>query len=115
MQISFKIIVAGLMVAGLSTGCFRKVDQTLEVKVPQMNSPECGKIILDALMGPIEGIESAHPDYGNRTVTVKYNSTKLGTKNIEFVIAGVGFDANDIPAKPEARKALPAGCREDTP
>ncbi|OGV40678.1 MAG: hypothetical protein A2X46_02395 [Lentisphaerae bacterium GWF2_57_35] len=92
-------------------GCFRKEACTLIVKVPQMNSPECGRIILTALQGPIDGILSATPDYANHTVAVTYESTKLAVKNIEFVIAGAGFDANDTPAKPEARKALPAGCR----
>ena len=67
--------------------------------------------ILKALQGPIDGIVSATPDYEKRTVSVTYDTTKLAIKNIEFVIAGVGFDANDIPAKPEARKALPAECR----
>jgi copper chaperone CopZ len=100
------------IVLGLSTGCFRKEVVTLVVKVPQMKSQECSRIILNALQGPIDGIITATPDLNNRTIAVTYDSTKLATKNIEFVIAGVGFDANDIPAKPEARKALPAGCRE---
>ena len=95
----------------MTTGCFRQEVRTLVVKVPQMKSADCSKIILNALQGPIDGIVSATPDLENRTVAVTYNSTKLATRNIEFVIAGVGFDANDTPAKPEARQALPEGCR----
>jgi hypothetical protein len=42
---------------------------------------------------------------------VTYDALKLGIKNIEYVIAGAGFDANDTPAPKEAREALPAECR----
>lgn len=111
MQKFLLALVTGIMIFGLGSGCYRQEKRTLEVSVPQMKTPECGKIILDALMGPIEGIETANPDYEKHIVTVTYNSTKVGIKNIEFVIAGVGFDANDIPAKPEAHQSLPADCR----
>ena len=75
-----------------------------------MKSADCSKIIQGAL-SRIEGIRSAEPDIENRTISVTYDSTKLSIKNIEFLIAGVGFDANDEPGKPEAKAALPVGCR----
>jgi cation transport ATPase len=75
-----------------------------------MKSADCSKIIQGAL-SRIEGIVTAVPDLEKRTMVITYNSTKLSIKNVEFLIAGVGFDANDEQGKPEAKAALPAGCR----
>jgi P-type Cu+ transporter len=96
--------------AFLTCGCFRQDIRTLVVKVPQMKSADCCKIIQGGL-SRVEGINSAEPDFEKRTITVTYNSTKLSIKNIEFLIAGAGFDANDEVGKSEAKAALPPGCR----
>ena len=85
-------------------GCFRQDVRTLVVKVPQMKSLECSKILQGA-RSSIEGIVSAEPDIENRTMSITYNGTKLGIKNIEYLIAGVGFDVNDEQGKPEAKAA----------
>ena len=96
--------------AFLACGCFRQDVRTLVVEIPQMKSAECSKIIQGAL-SRIEGIVSAEPDLEKHTMSITYNATKLSIKNVEFLIAGVGFDANDEQGKPEAKAALPAGCR----
>lgn len=96
--------------AFLTCGCFRQDVRTLVVKVPQMKSADCSKILQGAL-SRIEGIVSAEPDLEKRTMSITFNSTKLSIKNVEFLIAGVGFDANDEQGKPEAKAGLPAGCR----
>jgi len=104
--IAFAVLLAGIT---LSSGCFRKDIQTLEVQVPEMKSSECSKIIQGAL-SRIEGIISAEPDIDNHVLTVTYDSTKLAIKNIEYLITGVGFDANGNPGNPNAKKGLPAEC-----
>ncbi len=96
--------------AGAACGCFRQDVRSLVVSVPQLRSSDCAKVIQDALVR-IEGIVSAQPDLDNKTMTVTYDGRKLAIKNIEFLIAGVGFDANDVRAKPDARAALPPECR----
>jgi copper chaperone CopZ len=100
------VAVVGL----LACGCFRQDVRTLVVKIPQMKSADCSKIIQGAL-SRIEGIVSAEPDLEKRTMSITYNSTKLSIKNVEFLIAGVGFDANDEQGKTDAKAALPADCR----
>ena len=94
----------------VSAGCFRKDVRTIDVSVPQMRSADCGKIIQDAL-AKTDGIKSAQPDLNRKVLVIEYEALKLGIKNIEFVIAGVGFDANDVEAPIEVRTNLPAGCR----
>jgi copper chaperone CopZ len=99
-------VVAAVLVAG----CFRQDVKTIVVNVPAMKSPECSKIIQDAML-KVEGIEQVTPDVTAHTVTVRFNSTRVAIKNIEFVIATAGFDANSTMAPPETKAALPAGCR----
>jgi copper chaperone CopZ len=102
--------VFALAAALLAAGCFRQDRRTIVIHVPQMTSPACYAIIQDALKN-VEGIEKSKPDYTNRTLEVTFNGLRLGIKNIEFVIAGAGFKANDIDPPEEARARLPEGCR----
>lgn len=90
--------------------CFRPDHRAITVAVPQMSSPACFNLIQQALKN-VEGVEGVTPDYEKRTVTINYFALKLGIKNIEFVIAGAGFDANDTKAPENVRAGLPEGCR----
>lgn len=101
---------AALLAALTSTACFRADHRTITVSVPQMKSPGCYAIIQEALKS-VEGIEATRPNYEQRTLDVSYNALRLGIKNIEFVIAGAGFTANDMEAPAEARARLPEECR----
>jgi copper chaperone CopZ len=94
----------------LSAGCFRQDIRTITVQVPMMKSADCSKIIQDAL-GRIEGVLSAEPDLQEHTIAVTYDARKLAIRNIQYLIAGVGFDADDLPGKPDVKATLPAGCR----
>jgi copper chaperone CopZ len=115
-MLNLRHLKSAVSVALLSTaifavnGCFRQVIRDIEVRVPQLRSPECARLIQEAL-SHVDGVISATPDLSNKIMVVRYNSEKLGTKNVEYVIAGTGFDANDIPHNPEARAKLPAGCQ----
>lgn len=94
----------------LSPGCFRQDRRTIVISVPQMRSPACYAIIQEAMKN-VDGIELVRPDYDRRQLEVTYNALKLAIKNIEYVIAGAGFQANDIEPQPEARARLPEECR----
>jgi len=50
-------------------------------------------------------------DFNTQTVTVTFNGLKAALKNIEFVIAGSGFDVNDTPASVSAKTTMPVPCR----
>jgi len=94
----------------IGVGCFRQVIRDVMVEVPNLGSPECFRIIQEALR-PLDGVQSATADFASSTVTVRYNSEKLAIRNIEFVIAGAGFAANDLPPSEQAKANLPAECR----
>ena len=94
----------------VAIGCFRQDRRTITVAVPQVKSAECFRHIQDAVKS-VDGIEQVSPNYERGTVDVTYNAMKLGIRNIEFVIAGAGFDANDTKAPADVRAKLPEGCR----
>lgn len=94
----------------LCSACFRQDKRTITVSVPQLASTDCLSIIQTSAK-QVEGIEQVTGNLEAKTVDVTYNAMKLGIRNIEFIIAKAGFDANDTPATPQARAALPEGCR----
>lgn len=101
-----------LFVAALTlcVGCFRQDHRTIEIQTPQLRSTNCFELVQAAIKS-VDGIEYAVPHYEEGTLSITYNAMKLGIRNIEFVIAGAGFDANDTKAPPSVRVALPEGCR----
>lgn len=103
-------LLATVSVLTLGVGCFRQDRRTITVQVPQLRSADCLHFIQDAVK-PVEGIEQVTPHYEQGTLDVTYNAMKLGIRNIEFVIAGAGFDANDTKAPANVRASLPEGCR----
>jgi len=110
MRLHYCIAIASLSALLIGTGCFRQDRRTITVKVPNLRSEACLHLIQNAAK-PVDGIEQLTPDYANGTLDVTYNAMKLGIKNIEFVIAGAGFDANETKAPDNVKAALPEGCR----
>lgn len=94
----------------LAAACFRQVEKTIVVQVPQLTASSCTRPIQEAL-AKVEGVRTAQFDVTNHTVTVTYNSEKLGIRNVEFTIANAGFKANEVPANETARAKLPEECR----
>lgn len=97
----------------VGTGCFRKDHRQITINVPQLTSQRtnCLQRIIDATKS-VDGIEGVQFGEKAGTIVVSYNALKLGIRNIEFLVAGAGFDANDTKAPEQARNALPEDCRK---
>ena len=94
----------------LLSACRQQDVREVVIKVPELKNQACAKIIQDAFMRQT-GIVSVRPDLQKREIIVTYNSMVIALKNIEFTIAGAGFDANDTQAQSNAVAALPPECR----
>jgi len=96
-------------------GCFRPANRTITVTVPQMKTADCAARIVAAFKldrpDRIDGIISVVPNLGAGTVEVTFESLKLSIKNVQITIANAGFDADEVKASEEAKKALPEECR----
>ncbi len=108
-----RCLLSLVLVATVWVASCRKCDiRTVVVDVPGLKNAACAKIIQDAFMRQ-PGIQSVQPDFQQHKLTVTYDSMIIALKNIEFVIAGAGFDANDTPALPEAIEKLPPECGQE--
>ena len=95
----------------VSASCRTRDVRTVLILVPEMKNTACRDIVVKAVSGCV-GVDPSKivVSLPKRTVTVSYDSLLTALKNIEFAIADSGFQANEIPAKPEAAGKLPPEC-----
>lgn len=91
-------------------GCRVRDIRTVVIDVPQLRGEACAQRIHQTLAS-MGGIDAQALRFEPGQVTVTYDSMKLALKNIEHAIAAQGFQANEIPPNPEARRALPEQCQ----
>ena len=106
----FTFICTCIFTSLLCTGCFRNDTRIGEYHVPSMTSEECLSVLSTRLLA-VEGVKDVKADFETRTVSVTFDGLKAGLKNIEYVIAGSGFDVNQTPGAPAAKTELPPSCR----
>jgi len=109
-DLMWKTLLPIMLLIVCLAGCRKQDMRTVVVAVPGLKNPACAQIIQDAFMRQ-PGIKAVRPDFEQHTLTVTYDSMVTARKNIEFTIAGAGFNANDIPAVTNAAAALPAACK----
>lgn len=110
MKLRLLVLAGCVAFLGSTSACFKEDIRTVVYDVPAMSGSECVKIIQNAL-GSVDGVLSARPDLVNRTIAVTYDSSKLGIKNIEYVISGAGFDVNNTEGRSGPKESLPAECK----
>jgi copper chaperone CopZ len=100
-----------LLLACLVVSCRQKDIRTVTITCPQVKNVHCVRLVTEAL-AKTDGVLADSIKVDNGRVKVTYDSMKVAIKNLDFIIAEVGFDADDIPANAKAREALPAECRQ---
>ncbi len=103
-------IVAGLLLLATLGACRRTDIRTVVLRTPGVTNAACAKIVQDTLARH-RGVIGVRPDFQQGRVTVTYNSMILARKNLEFAVAGAGFDADNTLASSNAVAALPPECR----
>ena len=101
-----------LLALGLLSACRQSDKRTFTVRLPQVVNPACEDRVRGALQ-KLKGIdmETLAFDRAAGLLTLRYESMFLARKNIEHAIIAAGFDANELTATDEARRALPPECR----
>ncbi|NLL83646.1 MAG: heavy-metal-associated domain-containing protein [Lentisphaerae bacterium] len=96
----------------LGNGCRLSDKRKFTINAPDVKNEACAQRVERALRS-LDGVDLKllEFDFSSGTITVTYESMKLGQKNIEHAIARAGFNANTIPADERARAALPQECR----
>ncbi|NJO02417.1 MAG: heavy-metal-associated domain-containing protein [Bacteroidia bacterium] len=71
----------------------------------------CKERIEEALVYK-KGVKRAELNLETKAVTVVYNSNQISPEEIRQTIAGVGYDADDVPANGQVYEKLPACCQK---
>ncbi|MCE3295616.1 MAG: Heavy metal transport/detoxification protein [Crocinitomicaceae bacterium] len=106
------MILSFLAVLFIGTvGAQEKADnkQTVVIKT----SAECGqcKERIEEKLNYVKGISFAELNYETRELTVKFRSDKITLDEIRKIISGLGYDADEVKADPDAQKKLPMCCQ----
>ena len=94
-----KKMMIGISLALLAfAGCRLKDERDFTVEVPALTQANMNDI-RNALAG-CSGVDASALkfDLENRRVIVRYDSMQTAKKNIEFAIAKIGYQANDVKA-----------------
>jgi len=80
------------------------------VSLPSVQCGMCQDKIESGLK-EVDGIQSVHVDLDKKMGHVNYNPEKISEAEIEKMIAGIGYWANDVPADPKAYTKLDGCCQ----
>jgi hypothetical protein len=105
-----------LMLTAMLTGapgCRKEDVRTAVIRVPQMRTQAGADLVKKALSQARYGVQpdTIRTDLARRVVALRYDSMLVSLKNIEFMIADAGMDANEVPRNAAAAAKLPADCR----
>ncbi len=113
-----------LVLAAAAAGCRVRDVRTATIRVPALRNAACSNEIAKALSrlpdsrftsdrdDPEMSLKIEKIDYATGDLTVRYDSMKVGVRNLEDAIARAGFDTPTFPADAAAREKLPAACLE---
>lgn len=97
--LSILVLASSLATLALFSGCRQRDIRETAVRVPQATTPAIQSEIR-AELAKIDGVEANGAVFSNGTMTIRYDSMKLGIKNIEHAIKDLGYDANDFKGEP---------------
>lgn len=66
---------------------------------------------IESTLFDIEGVKKAELDLVTKKVKIKYDEDVVDVATLRQAIASVGYNADDVPARPKAQEALDACCK----
>ena len=84
---------------------------TAKIKTPTVQCDMC-KETIETYLKRYDGVTYVNVNVKKKETTVRYLTDRTNIENIKAAIANAGYDADDIPANPEAYKALPKCCKK---
>ncbi|MFN8290763.1 MAG: heavy-metal-associated domain-containing protein [Chitinophagaceae bacterium] len=108
-----KIFFALLLLTGtlVKSNAQVKPVETATIKTPNALCENCKKRI-ESYVKPYDGIISIDVNYRKGETKVKYITDRINIEEIKAYIANCGYDADDVPASPDAYNRLPKTCKK---
>ena len=114
---TLKNVLSGVVaILILCTTSVKAQDSTnLELKVK--TSAVCGmcKETIEQALAFEKGVKKSNLEIKSQILTVTYNAKKTTPEKIRLAISNSGYDADDVPANPNAYWKLSACCKKDKP
>jgi mercuric ion binding protein len=88
-----------------------KTQLTAKINTPTVQCDMC-KERIETYLKRYDGVTSVNVNVKRKETTVKYLTDRTNIENIKTAIANAGYDADDVPANPDAYKDLPKCCKK---
>ncbi|MBU2020633.1 MAG: cation transporter [Bacteroidetes bacterium] len=84
---------------------------TEEIKIKTTAECNSCKERIEGKLNYTKGIRFAELDVPTKVLTVSYSPSKISLKEIKELVAGIGYDADEVKAEKKAYNALPECCK----
>ncbi len=81
------------------------------IKIPEARCENC-KSRLETYLKRYDGVAEIIVNYRKGEAKVKYVTDRTDIEQIKTAIANAGYDADDVPATPDAYTRLPKSCKK---
>ena len=85
---------------------------TKTIKIQTSSQCEMCKETIEKGMAFVKGVKKTDLDVESSVLTVEYNPAKTNPDEIRKAVAGIGYDADDVPAEKEAYDNLDKCCKK---
>ncbi len=111
MKMKKALVILALIVASFNiSNAQSKNTETVSFKT----SAKCGmcKSRLEKDLSLTKGVKEAKLNLDDKVMTITYNTKKTNAKELQGVIANIGYDANELIAVQKSHDALPKCCQK---
>ncbi len=104
-------LVASAVGSALIGSAQVKASLTAKIKTPNIGCEDC-KNRIETYLKRYDGVTFVQVNWHQKTTTVKYLTDRINIEEIKTAIANCGYDADDVPATPDAYNRLPKTCKK---
>lgn len=109
-KLFFTAIAAGFMSIAASAQPKKPVVSVV-VKIPNALCENC-KTRIETYLKRYDGVGEIIVNYRKGEAKIKYMPDRTDIEQIKTAIANAGYDADDVPATPDAYTRLPKSCKK---
>ena len=108
-------LLLALVLLGFSAFAQKEAKQKKTETIEILTSAVCGmcKDKIEISLYGLKGVKSAVLDVPSKVVTVKYKPSDVTPEQIRTAISLSGYDADGLPADPQAYEKLHYCCKKD--
>jgi mercuric ion binding protein len=104
-------LVIAVTVISFLVSAQTKAQLTAKITTPTVQCDMC-KERIETYLKRYDGVTYVNVNVKRKETTVKYLTDRTNVENIKTAIANAGYDADDVPANPDAYKELPKCCKK---